>query len=326
MDDLLDNVLCVSKRNGWRGDKQQFTCSVHGESNPSCGVNLDFSPEYGKHYQTVHCFSCGFSGSIPWLLFKSLPDKFRNFRSAEEFLKDRYGVSYSYAYKDGVISIRRYDEDEEEEKHLLPRLVLPLSKLAPFKSGKETYQYFFNRGFNKSDMQKYMIGRDLNSQTVTIPVFWEDKKLAGIIGRYIDPNRPKNMRYKIYEFPKGSIIYPLDKLKVSYDTMILVESMFDVMMMNKWGYDNVVACMGNGLSKDQARMIAQRCKNLIVLFDSDVRGQDAIASVRKVLKDKVTVLTPAFFPEKGKDPCEWGEDNTRSVVSSASLIAPIARM
>lgn len=32
MDDLLDNVLSVSKRNGWKGDKQQFTRDVKGNN------------------------------------------------------------------------------------------------------------------------------------------------------------------------------------------------------------------------------------------------------------------------------------------------------
>ena len=104
----------------------QFNCTIHHESNPSAGVNIEKG--------IFNCFSCGASGTVPWLVFKSLPDDFKSVRSAEEFLKDRYGYDILRKHRD-ILDIPRYDKfiDLIEEPVLLPK-----SKLAPFKSGKYT--------------------------------------------------------------------------------------------------------------------------------------------------------------------------------------------
>ena len=318
-DDLLDNVIGVVKRVGWKGDKQQFTCPVHGESHPSAGVNLDFTPDDkpNDHYQVVHCFSCGFSGTIPWFVFKSLPDKFKSIKEVEDFLFKRYGVTYTYTYDPKTQTIKRYEDFEVKENS---RFEMPRYKLAPFKSGKQTYQYFFDRGFDIEDMQKFMIGRDLENETITIPAFWEDGVLAGVIGRYIDPNRPKNMRFKIYEFPKGSLIYPLDKIEVINDTIIGCESMFDVIKLHKWGYPNAVAMMGDGMSRQQADQIVSRCRVFIDLFDNDKGGLEARRIAQRRLGNRVMYLIPSYYPEKGKDPSDWGELETVKVIKSASFL------
>lgn len=320
IEDLLDNVVDTPSRRDWKGNKIQFCCTVHGESHPSCGINIDFTPDDkpNDHYQVVHCFSCGFSGTIPWFVFKSLPDRFKSIKEVEEFLKQRYGVTYAYTYDPKTQTIKRYEDFGTEQK--TTRFELPKYKLAPFKSGKQTYQYFFDRGFDKEDMQKFMIGRDLESETITIPAFWEDGTLAGVIGRYIDPNRPKNMRFKIYEFPKGSLIYPLDKLEVINDTLIGCESMFDVIKLHKWGFPNAIAMMGDGMSKQQADQIVSRCKIFIDLFDNDKGGRTAREIAKRRLGSRVMYLTPTYYPEEGKDPSDWGELETVKVIKSATFL------
>lgn len=321
VDDLLDNVIGVTKRMGWKGTKQQFTCPVHGESHPSCGIDIDFSPDDShSHLAVFHCFSCGASGTIPWLLHKSLPEQYKTVKEAEKFLKERYHIEFSFDFDVSTLNIKRYEEHFVNLEALAEkRYEMPRSKLAVFKSGKETYKYFFDRGFTKKDMQDYMIGRDLESETVTIPAFWEDGVLAGVIGRYIDPNRPKNMRFKIYGFPKGSLIYPLDKLEVMDDTIIGVESMLDAILLRKWGYRNAVAMMGDGMSKQQADQIASRCSKFIDLFDNDKGGRIARDIAKKRLGDRVMYLVPHYYPEEGKDPSDWGEIETNAVIESAGL-------
>lgn len=321
VEDLLVNVLHSPKIMPWKGTKIQFCCTVHGESHPSAGIDIDFTPEDSEaHYQVFHCFSCGVSGTLPWLVYKSLPDEFKNVKQAEKFLRERYNVDFSFDFDASTLNIKRYEEhfvklEEKSES----RFVMPRSKLAVFKSGKETYKYFFDRGFTKKDMQEYMIGRDLDSQTITIPAFWEDGALAGIIGRYIDPRRPKNMRFKIYEFPKGSLIYPLDKLEVVNDTIIGVESMLDAIMLRKWGYKNAVAMMGDGMSKQQAEQIVSRCSKFIGLFDNDKGGRTAHEVAKKRLGDRVLYLTPHYYPDFGKDPSDWQREETKAVIESAGL-------
>ena len=316
IEDLLCNVIGVEKINHWKGDKIQFTCPVHHESHPSCGINADYGSD---HVAVFHCFSCGAKGTLVWLLYKSLPDRFKSVKSAEEFMQKRYGYSVATQFSSAEANLKEYDDYFNETLLPVSRHEMPRFALAPYRSGKETYQYFFDRGFDVEDVKKFMIGRDLESETVTIPAFWEDGTLAGIIGRYIDPHRRKNERYKIYSFPKGSLIYPLDKLVVSNDTIIGVESMLDVIMLHKWGIQNAIAILGNSMSKAQADQVASRCKKFIAMFDTDERGQSAIEPAKKLLGGRVMFLTPTYHPEKGKDPSEWGELETLKVIKSASL-------
>ena len=324
IEDLLVNVLDTPKMNDWKGSKIQFCCTIHGEKNPSCGIDIDYCPpdEPELHGQVFNCFSCGESGSISWLLYKSLPDKFKSVSQAEKFLRQRYGVTTRFMERDtACIDLHRYeDKFIDFEKIGDDREVKSIYTLAPFKSGKETYQYFFDRGFDKEDMKTYMIGRDLTEETVTIPIFWEDKRLAGIIGRYIDPNRPKNSRFKIYDFKRSSLVYPLDKVKTVDDTLILVEACFDVIMLNKWGFPNSIATMTNKVSREQAHQIKSRCNKIIVLCDLDERGVNLLDTAKKYLKKDIQIYLPTYTPKKGKDPCEWGELETVKVIDSARYI------
>ena len=318
MEDLL-TYIGADKLSFWKGTKIQCCCPVHGESHPSFGVDIDWNPPNSpnSHLAVCHCFSCGFSGTIPWLLVNTIQDECPTVKDAEQWIKDRYGITLTYSTdENGQVCIRRF-EDKYDIKPK-ERFVVPRTKLAPFKSGKETYQYFFDRGFDKSDMKKFMIGRDLISETVTIPAFYEDGALAGIIGRYIDPDRPKNSRYKIYSFPKGSLIYPLNHLEVANDTLIGVESMFDAMLLHKWGMPNTFAIMGDAFTREQADMVAKRCKRLIALFDLDKGGSVALNSAKRLLKGRVIVLEPTYTPKKGKDPGEIGELETLKVIKSAT--------
>lgn len=254
------------------------------------------------------------------MLYKSKPEVYRSVRQAEDFLKERYGVDYSHMRRANAIkSLRRY-EDQYINLDKVTRFEMPKAKLALFKSGKETYQYFFDRGFDKQDMVEYMIGRDLDSKTVTMPVFWEDGALAGIIGRYISKSRPHNMRFRIYDFPKGKLIFPLDKVETIDDTLIGVESQIDCMLMRKWGYKNCICTFTNSISREQADQIVDRCKKFIGLWDNDKDGQLAHDVAKKRLGSRVMYLTPTYYPESGKDPDEWGKEEVGKIIKSASMI------
>ena len=319
IEDLLDNVLNTPKRTQWKGDKLQFCCTVHGESNPSAGIHLNYTQEDGSTPRAVfNCFSCGASGSIEWLVYKSMPDQFKNLQEVIHYLNKRYGDIIEPEQRvNRLKEIKHYEDFMNTPKE--ERSVMPLYKLAPLKSGKETYQYFFSRGFDKEDMKKFMVGRDLNKKTITIPVFWEDSTLAGIIGRFISSKKAKNERYWVYDFSKSKLLFPLDKLEIINDTLIGCESMLDVMMLHKWGIFNSVAIMGDVMSKEQASQIINRCRVFIDLFDNDKGGLTARESAIKRLGGHVMYLTPTYYPPTGKDPCEWGKKETLKVIASATL-------
>lgn len=229
-----------------------------GESNPSAGINLNYVPETSNtSLQVFNCLARGASGSIPKFLFLSLPDKFKNVSQVITFLNRRYGVDIVTKKRkeqgELTLNLKSYDQLTTKEE---ARFELPLYKLAPYKSGKETYQYFYDRGLTKETVKKFMIGRDLDNQTVTVPIFWEDNVLCGIIGRFIDPNRPTNSRFKIYEFPKGSTLFPLNHFHSDNGEIILVEGLFDAIYMHQLGYTNTLTTFSNSISTKQAKVLS----------------------------------------------------------------------
>lgn len=295
-------------------DNIQFCCPVHGESNPSMG--------YSFSKGICHCFSCHFSGTIEWLLYNSLKDEFRSLREAERWIKENYNVDVGAYDREYGRTLRRYGEEvdtiEETEQR---RHELPKSFIAPFKSGKETYKYFFDRGFTKATMQEYLIGRDINLQTITIPIFHQDGILAGVIGRYIDPNRPKNYRYEVYDFPKGTLLYPIHKFEPliinGNKIAILCEGNFDSLWLHQNGYRCALATQGNALTKTQAQLIKDLDIDIIVLaYDNDKGGKIAIDITKKNLGDSY-IYRQFIFPEDCKDPQDMSKEQLDYAIEMA---------
>lgn len=294
--DLLYKIGASKVRNHETNDNIQFTCTVHGENNPSAGVSIS--------KQTWNCFSCHEKGSLPWLVYKSLPDEFSSVREAQEFLSAEYGVQFSPIDRRILKGLRRYEEYNDYEEKEKPRFELDRFELAPFKSGKETYQYFFDRGFTKATLKEYKIGRDLANETVTVPLFWEDNVLAGIIGRYIDPNRPHNQRYKIYNCPTGDILYPLHKLEVVNDTIILVEGLLDALWLHQLGIRNALATLTNNLTDSQMDIVKKYASTIIDFTDNDKMGDIATRIIKQKCKDEGLkyLSVKDNYPQGKKDP------------------------
>lgn len=324
VDDLLDYIDTYNP-NYWKQGDKLICCPIHGESNPSMGVSIE--------KQVCHCFSCGFAGGFAKLLAYSKPEEFglkynadgevdyrsefRALRQAREFLALRYELEFHEIGKRSR-NVKRYEQTinvylEDDEK----RVELPRFKLAPLKSGKETYQYFFDRGFTKEEMKKFMIGRDLDNKTITIPVFYEDGVLAGIIGRYISKKRKKNQRYKIYnEFERGNVLYPLDKAKPIKGVAIIVEGQLDAIRMHRIGHTNTYATMTNTLTEKQAEWLCKNCECVIWIGDNDDRGFEGMEKARKMLKNKIDFKV-VDYPEHGKDVCDWSDEEIEEMLSTA---------
>lgn len=322
IEDLVLNVCGSEKIRYWKNDKLQICCPVHMEKHPSCSVNARYIPDDSNEVlQVYHCFSCGSSGTLQKLLYLSRQDLFKNELEATKFIEERYNISFEHKARVNLKHIKRYEELNQVNEQVLE--VKPYYSLAPFKSGKETYDYFFERGFTKEEMQEYMIGRDLKLQTVTIPVFYENGELAGVIGRKLPITCTEySQRYHIYDFSKGKLLYPLDKLEVLDGEIILIESQLDTILMRRWGYKNVLATMGGTLTFAQAKIIEGLCEKVILLFDNDNGGKLAQDRAEKLLKGRVRIKK-CIYPaqNKGKDPSEWGEELTRQIISTAGSLS-----
>lgn len=286
----------------------QVNCPIHGENTPSMGVHTETLQ--------VHCFACHFSGSLQWLVYKAVDD-FKSTFEVERWIESRYGVNLDSKSHDrqALKNLRRFEDRYKDSEVDNKRHELKRTFLAPFKSGKETYGYFTRRGFTKKTMQDFMIGRDLESKTVTIPVYWEDKVLCGVVGRYIDPNRPKNSRYKLYEFPKSTITYPQDKLQVIDDTIIIVEGILDALWLHQEGFPNAQAILGNEISKDQVKYLKSKANNFIIMTDNDSGGEQAIKRIKDYMGRDVKLFS-VEYPSGKKDAQECTKEEIQHMLDN----------
>lgn len=276
-----------------RGNSIQFTCVVHGESRPSAGVYIY------EGIQMYHCFSCGSKGDLAWLVYKS-SDDFKHSEEAKEWICKRYNIDYK---KKGTIKRRIPRYGEYPPPSLTKDMeILPRKTLAPYKCGKETYKYFFERGFDKNTLEEFNVGRDLESQTVVVPVYNYNKDLVGMIGRYIDPNREMHERYRVYSFNRGALTFPQNKLEVIDDTIILVEGLFDAIYLHILGFKNTQAILGNRITKEQAKFLKTQASKFILFFDNDKGGQRAIDFAKEILKGDM--MYTIEYPQGVKDPCD----------------------
>jgi DNA primase len=310
--DLLA-YIGVGRIGPWKRGKINFCCPIHHESHPSAGI---ITASDGSGY-IFNCFSCGEKGGLPYFLFKSKPDSFRSVREAERFLSERYGASFGRGARDFCgDEIPEYGcEPPEEGWHVLPE-----SFIAPFHSGERTHPYFYERGFTIHEVRHYGIGYDEDNGTITVPVRWEDGKLAGVIGRYCDKSRPHNMRFKVYGFPKGSLVWPLDKIASprSGESLVVVEGMFDRMRLAQNGCPFSCSIMGMDMSERQAGIIAGIAGRCILLLDMDEAGARGRARAKRLLEKRgVEVFAPAWAPKIGKDACEWEAGDLARILESA---------
>ena len=295
-------------------DNIQFNCTVHGESNPSAGFSVE--------KQCFNCLSCHASGGVEWLVMQSLPEEFPNIDSVDRFIKQRYGVDLSKVDLQTIRELRRYGEDVQATRQNTKK-IQPKYYIAPYKSGKETYKYFFDRGFTKETMQKFKIGRDLENKTVTVPVFYDDEtELAGMIGRYIDPNRPKNQRYKIYDVDTGTLVFPQDKCKPIDGVLIVVEGLLDAVYMHQLGYTNTFATLTNSISDDQIRWLKkQGASKLLDMTDNDEMGVLATDIIKNKVKKYIPTLrviyTKNYYPKGTKDPQDLSYREVKNMVDKS---------
>ncbi|MGT2934877.1 DNA primase [Streptococcus castoreus] len=122
----------------------------------------------------------------------------------------------------------------------------------------------------------------------------------------------KNSRGTVL-FNKSYELYHLDKAKpviAKTHEVFLMEGFMDVIAAYRSGYENVVASMGTALTSEHVSHLKQVTKKVILIYDGDDAGQNAIAKSLDLLKDFVVEIVR--IPNK-MDPDEFVQQNSTEV-------------
>lgn len=203
----------------------------------------------------------------------------------------------------------------------------------------ELYKYLKGKGFNddllvRSGLVSHKDARyfDRFRERLMFPIADIQGKIAGFTartlakivfgvdefgGKYI--NSPQTPIYN-----KSFLLYGLDQAKQDIkkkDYVIVVEGNMDVIMSHQMGIKNVVAVSGTALTGEQLRLIKRFTNNIILAFDSDAAGSQALYKSGVVSANDFDMNVKALVLAGAKDPADiilqnpddWKENIKKSV-------------
>ena len=150
---------------------------------------------------------------------------------------------------------------------------------------------------------------DLFRNRLMFPIVSHRGDVVGFGGRVLQPEaQPKYLNSPESEvFSKGKTFYGLfetGKFIKSSNYVLVVEGYMDLLALYDAGIQNVVATLGTALTADHARLIKRYTKNVVVLFDGDLAGQQAAERSLPILLEQGLFPKGLTLPDQ-LDPDEY---------------------
>lgn len=252
-------------------------CPYHNETKPSFGISTSYP-------YLFNCFSCGESGELINLVSYVLGISY--LEAYNKILKD-----YS-AFDVGLF----YEEVEEEDWR-------DVTEEEIFNYRRKRHSYIERRGISDYILQKYEIGYDEETYSITFPVRDLQGNPLFILKR--------NVNSKFYHIPKNApknkVLYGLNYLYGKVNEVFIVEGPVDVLSCYEAKIP-AVALMGRTLSKHQLKLLQLAGVDKVVLFlDNDEWGVKGNLDAYKLISN-----TPMKV-EVVKYPVQWGIDTIDNI-------------
>ena len=274
---------------------EESICPFHREKSPSFSVSPD--------RQYFHCFGCHKGGDV--FTFVSEIEKL-SFREAIEFLAERGHITLPAEQDEGFnakqyLKDRMYKVNMETTLFFHERLYLPLAKIAQeyvkerkldnntlkaFKIGysgeyNELYNHLKAKGFkeneilatglvNKTERGEFV---DRFRKRLMFPIMSVNGKVVAFGGRRLD-----------LVYSKKQHLFALNLAKQTGEKqIILVEGYMDAISLHQRGIKNTVASLGTALTDEQGRLLRKYSEQVLMSYDSDGAGQEAILRGLEIL-------------------------------------------
>ena len=183
------------------------------------------------------------------------------------------------------------------------------------------YDYLLEKGFTKEEVLASDIILENSSQRmydryyqrVIFPIFDIRDSIIGFGGRALPKNLQDKRIPKYVNSPendiyhKGRTLYLMNFAKrEKLDNIIIVEGYMDAIALQKFGFLNAVASLGTALTENQARLIKKYTDNVIIGYDQDEAGQEAIMRGLDILANHgLNVKVLKLDRPDAKDPDEY---------------------
>ena len=319
--DLISSYLPLKKQ----GNSYFGLCPFHSEKSPSFSVSFE--------KQIYYCFGCGAAGNV--ITFVMQRENY-NFPEAIKFLAER--INYDLPESNNPETQRKLDY-----KKKLLQINTEAAKFF-YKSlikTQECLNYLSNRGIKKETIKKFGFGyangnlithlknlgygendlmncglayknkfselKDRFFSRIMFPILDVHNKIIAFGGRVIKNDlKPKYLNSpETILFTKSAGLYNLNlACKSGQKELILAEGYMDTISLYQAGFKNVCAALGTAFSIKQARLIKNYFDTVILLFDNDNAGKQAITRAINIL-EKVNLNIKILLLENAKDPDEY---------------------
>lgn len=323
--DVIGSYVKLTKR----GSSHVGLCPFHKEKTPSFSVNHD--------KQFFKCFGCGESGNVITFLMK-----YENF-SFEDTIKElasriNYKLPEQSYSKEQIIKKefkqKLYDIHKIAARFYYDKLISPEGKAAAdyldkrqIKSSTRTkfglgyspiargalYNKLKDDGFDDDIIFKSGLCYKKENGSVydkfynrlMFPIINVFGNVIGFGGRVMGDGNPKYLNSAESEiFIKSNNLYNLNLARKSkVNELILVEGYMDAITIYQAGFHNVVASLGTAFNERHAKVIKNYANSVILLFDSDQAGTNAILKAIPILRSaglkvRVVQVTDAKDPDE----------------------------
>lgn len=325
----IDEVISSYVQLKRQGRNLKGLCPFHSEKTPSFVVYPD---DTNPHY---HCFGCGSGGDVITFI--------RNIEHLEyiealRFLASRAGLALpedgtddrTAKMKTRVLELNREaarffhqclkEPTGEVGLNYLIGRGLSIKTIKRFglgyapKSWNSLRNHLRSKGFRDEEMlAAAVVSQGRNSSTydsfrhrVIFPIIDLRGNVIGFGGRTLESGGPKYLNSADTPvFKKSRNLFAMNLAKnTTQDCLLLAEGYMDVIAIHQAGFDNAVATLGTALTAEQARLIAQYTKKVVIAYDSDGAGQAATKRAINLLGETDLAVTVLEIPG-AKDPDEY---------------------
>lgn len=319
-------------------------CPFHSEKTPSFTVYTDS--------QSFYCFGCGAGGDVI-----SFVKRIENieYMDALKLLADRAGMQLpdnSFDDKTAKLKSRILEINRQSARFFHSCLMSPM--------GKQALDYLHSRRLNDKTIRRFGLGyspdswdtltkhltslRFTQEEIVTACVAAKGRKgniydqfrgrvmfpiidIRGNViafgGRIMQGDGPKYLNSPDTPvFKKSRNLFALNIAKsTKEENLLLAEGYMDVIALHQAGFENAVATLGTALTDEQARLMSQYAKQIVIAYDSDGAGQTATKRAINILGE-IGIQVKVLSMQGAKDPDEfikkYGRDRFKMLIEGSS--------
>lgn len=294
---------------------------------PVKNIFFDFSSGVGgnviKFYQLINDVS--FPQAMEELSQKyNIPLRKSNFGNNYEVSQDKYKEYYEILNSAYEFFKSAIEENDKALKYMKERGFLP-EDIKKFEIGfslnekDELFKYLIKKNFSEEKILELGLVKrnetgavyDTFRNRIMFPIYNPQNKIVGFGGRIIekDTDLPKYLNSAdSVVFKKGRELFGLknrgEAIKRKGFAM-LMEGYLDVLTVKKYGFETAVASLGTAFTEEQANLLKKYTKNIIIAYDNDEAGKNAIIRAGYILKKLNFDIKCLRITENVKDPDEF---------------------